>query len=152
MKNVFSFCFLILFSEVFCQENHKLIWFEDFDLALEKAQETKKPILLRFQGSDWCANCLRLDTVLFETKQFSYFAKNKFVLLVLDFPSKPENQLSEKRATRNKEIFNKYKPQGFPAIYILDSNGRQVEQLAVTPNPTQWYIDQLKNSNEIFQN
>ncbi|MGB5431260.1 thioredoxin family protein, partial [Eudoraea sp.] len=36
-------------------------WQTDFERAKEMAKSGNKPIILVFQGSDWCAPCIKLD-------------------------------------------------------------------------------------------
>ena len=60
---VFVMAFLSL-SAGFGQE-----WQTDFTKAKEKATAEDKPIILVFQGSDWCAPCKNL-TVKFGVQRF----------------------------------------------------------------------------------
>lgn len=58
---VFVMAFLSL-STAFGQE-----WQTDFTKAKEIATAENKPIILIFQGSDWCAPCIKLDREVWST-------------------------------------------------------------------------------------
>ena len=40
-------------------------WKTDFAAAKKEAAKEDKPIILVFQGSDWCAPCIMLDKEIF---------------------------------------------------------------------------------------
>jgi protein disulfide-isomerase len=40
--------------------------------------ETKKPLLLFFTGSDWCGWCIRLQKRGFKTPEFATYKENVF--------------------------------------------------------------------------
>ncbi len=123
----------------------ELTWITDFEEAKEKAKEQEKLILIRFTGSDWCANCVRLDTALIERPEFAGLARSKFVLLYLDFPSKEENALSLKQQDHNQKLMEQFNPtRAFPAILILDEKGKVLGQMSVRPNTTAGYVELLK--------
>ncbi len=123
----------------------ELKWITDFDDAKAQASQEDKLIMMRFTGSDWCANCIRIDTTLIEKPQFEEFAKDKFVFLYLDFPTKKENALSKAQTKHNQKLLEIYNPGGaFPAILILDQNGKEMGQMNVRPNTTEGYIELLE--------
>ena len=99
---------------------------------------------MRFQGSDWCGNCWRMDSTLFEKPEFETYVEDKFVLLALDFPQKAENQLPEEQKAHNQALLKKYNASGsFPAAFVLTANGKSLGQMSVKPNPTKWYLSQI---------
>ncbi|MBT8185223.1 MAG: thioredoxin family protein, partial [Eudoraea sp.] len=57
--------FLSVSTTVFSQE-----WHTDFGKAREIAASQKKDIILVFQGSDWCAPCIRLEREILATVAF----------------------------------------------------------------------------------
>ncbi len=134
----------LLITSGFSQE-HPVKWYSDFEEVKEIAQKEDKLIFMRFQGSDWCTNCWRMDTALFEKPVFEEFAKDKFVLLALDFPAKEENKLPQAQAAENQKLQEKFNPaKQFPAAFILTTKGEVMGQLSVRPNPTEWYIENIK--------
>ena len=61
---------------------------------------------------------------VFEQPAFADFAKDKLVLVKLDFPrSKP--QASEIKE-RNQQLAAQYEVQGFPTIILLNSEGKEL--------------------------
>lgn len=116
---IFILCFFSMFTVV-AQE-----WQHDFETAKKVASEENKPIILVFQGSDWCAPCVLLDKEVFQTETFSLYAKDHFVMIEADFPKKPENALSEALKKHNYELLNTYNTRGiFPFVVVLDSEGK----------------------------
>ena len=82
-KNYFTIFLLIaVVSSGFAQN-----WFTNFDKAKEVASNNNQNIVLVFQGSDWCAPCIKLDKQVFSTKEFQKLASNHFIMLKADFPS-----------------------------------------------------------------
>ncbi|WDE98157.1 thioredoxin family protein [Lentisphaera profundi] len=113
-----AFNFLIVFAVSAGGEG----WETKFNLAQEKAVAENKSLLVDFTGSDWCGWCIRLKKEVFDHKEFSDFAKEKFVLVEIDYP-KSKEQSAEIKA-QNEELKNKYKIQGYPTILLMDAQGR----------------------------
>ncbi len=137
---------MILFlGSFFLSSSQELEWISDFGAAKKQANQEEKLIFMRFTGSDWCANCIRIDTTLLEKPTFKDFARDQFIFLYLDFPSKKENALSEAQVKHNQKLLEKYNPaKAFPAILVLDPKGRLLGQMNVRPNSTEGYIDLIK--------
>lgn len=102
-------------------------WIDDYEVALKRAAEEKKNILVNFTGSDWCGWCKELDKAVFATEVFRKEAPGKYVLLYVDTPSKP-SMLSEKARKQNPTLVEKYGVEGFPTILILDATGRKLAE------------------------
>lgn len=99
-------------------------WQTDFELAKAQATNESKPIVMVFQGSDWCASCIKLDREVWSTDEFKAFANNHFVMLKVDFPRKKNNSLSSDQEQKNKLLAEKYNQNGFfPLVVILDNSG-----------------------------
>lgn len=127
------------------QTDTELAWLTNFEEAKSEARKSGKHILMRFTGSDWCGNCIRLDTTLIETPQFEEFAKGKFVLLYVDFPVKEENKLAPKLAAHNERLQTKYNPsKGFPAMVVLNAEGEALGQMNVASNTAEGFIELLE--------
>lgn len=85
------------------------------------------------------------DTTLIDKPQFESFAIDRYVLLYLDFPSKPENELQPSQARHNQMLLEQYNPsKSFPALLVLNKNGEAVGQMNVKPNSTEGYIELLR--------
>lgn len=99
-------------------------WQTDFELAKAQATNESKPIVMVFQGSDWCASCIKLDREVWSTEEFKAFANNHFVMLKVDFPRKKNNALSSDQEQKNKLLAEKFNQNGFfPLVVILDNSG-----------------------------
>ncbi|NJW54931.1 thioredoxin family protein, partial [Salinimicrobium oceani] len=100
-------------------------WHNDLSSAQEQALKENKKILLIFQGSDWCAPCIKLDREIWSSSEFQDYAKDHYVLVKADFPRKEKNQLEPSRQEKNNKLAERYNPQGyFPLVVIMDQNGK----------------------------
>ena len=98
-------------------------WQEDMETAQEMAQATDRPIVLVFQGSDWCAPCIKLDREIFQSEQFKLYAKDHFVMLQADFPKKKKNALSPELTAQNNALAEQFNKRGiFPFVVIIDKD------------------------------
>lgn len=100
-------------------------WHNDLASAQEQALKENKKVLLVFQGSDWCAPCIKLDREIWSSSEFKDYAKDHYVLVKADFPRKEKNQLEPSQQEKNNKLAEKYNPQGyFPLVVIMDHNGK----------------------------
>ena len=110
---------MLLSIAVFSQD-----WLTDLNEAEAIAAKDGKEILLVFQGSDWCAPCMKLEKEIWSTDAFKDYAKEHYVMLKADFPRSKKNALSREQQDKNNKLFEKYNSPGyFPYVVILDSNG-----------------------------
>ncbi|MFD2561058.1 thioredoxin family protein [Aquimarina rubra] len=122
MKKVVLFLSLIIATSIFGQEND-LQWLTDFETAKQVSKDNKKPILMYFTGSDWCAPCIMLKEDFFSTEKFKKQSQN-VVLLMVDIPRRMDI-ISEEQLKANKKLLGIYNKQGgFPNIIALDHNGK----------------------------
>lgn len=99
-------------------------WLTDFDEAKKIATEKKQNIILVFQGSDWCAPCIKLDKEIWSANEFKSYAKDHFVMLQADFPRKKKNKLEKTHQEKNNKLAEKYNKRGFfPHVVVLDEKG-----------------------------
>ena len=99
-------------------------WLTDFEQAKEIANEKDQNIILVFQGSDWCAPCIKLDREVWSTNEFQEYAKDHFVMLQADFPRKKKNKLETPQQQKNNLLAEKYNKQGFfPHVVVLNKKG-----------------------------
>ena len=113
--------------------------------AAQIAKEQNKLIFMNFSGSDWCRSCMVLKQSILNTAEFESFAKEKLVLLDVDFPRKKKNRLSNEQTQYNEKLAEKYNNDGqFPTIIILDSDLNIVAKTGYKRlSPTQ-YIAYIK--------
>lgn len=102
-------------------------WQNDLKTAQELAVKNKARIVLVFQGSDWCAPCIKLERTIWDSKEFQELAKGKLIMLKADFPRKKKNQLAKAQQEKNANLAEKYNPNGyFPYVVVLDSDGKKL--------------------------
>jgi thiol-disulfide isomerase/thioredoxin len=96
MKTIL-FCLLLAAAPLQASD----LWSTDYAASIAQAASQKKPVVLEFTGSDWCPPCMKQNKDVFEQPAFGEFAKDKLVLVKLDFPrSKPQAQRARSRSTR----------------------------------------------------
>ena len=100
------------------------IWSTDYDAALAQAAAEKKPILLEFTGSDWCPPCKMMTAQIFDTHEFTEFAKANLVAVKLDYPqAKPQ---SDELKAQNQKLAEQFAIQGYPTVVLLSSEGKEI--------------------------
>jgi len=129
--------FILTFNFSFSQE-----WKTNLEEAQQLAQQQNKNIILVFSGSDWCAPCIKLDKNIWQSEVFKKEAEKKWILLRADFPKKKANQLSAELAQSNKQLAEKYNPNGnFPLVVVLNPLGKVKGMLGYENVLPQEYID-----------
>jgi thioredoxin-related protein len=91
---------------------------KDVNLAVNKASESNKHVLLQI-GGNWCKWCRLYDKWSHETTKIDSLIKADYVVVHVNFS--PEN--------KNSELMKKLEyPQrfGFPVIVILDKKGNRI--------------------------
>jgi thioredoxin-related protein len=116
-------------------------WLTDFEQAKEQAQKDNKAILINFTGSDWCSWCIMLHKEVFSHKEFLTYAKNKFVLLELDFPRNKE--LPEKQKEQNEKLSKQFSIEGFPTVILTDATGKKFARTGYQEGGAKAYIKHL---------
>ena len=131
--------FLATITTVNAQE-----WQTDFAKAKEIASKENRPIILVFQGSDWCAPCIKLDREVWGTEAFKTYAKKHYVMLQADFPRKSKNALSEEQTKANAKLAEKYNKNGiFPFVVVLNSKGEVLGETSYKKTTPENYIKEL---------
>lgn len=133
-------------------EKKELVWHTDVKKAVEIAQKEDKPVFMFFTGSDWCGWCIRLQKEVFKTPEFEAWAKQKVVLVELDFPRRTAQEESIK--TQNAQLQQMFGVQGYPTVWMVkagNKNGKiNFEQLGstgyVAGGPKVW----LEGANQII--
>lgn len=143
MKNVISILNLVLlFSLTVTAQD----WQTDMTMAKKLAKDNNKRIILVFQGSDWCAPCIKLDREIWSTPEFIKHAEKHFVMLQADFPRRKKNVLSEEQTIKNKKLAEQYNSKGyFPFVVVLDTSGKVLGQTSYKKLSPIQYIDLLES-------
>lgn len=122
-------------------------WLSDFEKAKAVAEADKKDILIDFTGSDWCQWCIRLRKEVFDTKEFKEGAPRSFVLLEIDFPE-DKSKLSAKEQAQNDKLQEQFAVEGFPTIFLADSQGRPYAQLSYEKGGPENYMQLLDKARQ----
>ena len=131
--------FLIGLSTTYAQD-----WQTDFLKAKEIASQENKPIILVFQGSDWCIPCMKQNKEVWNTNTFKEYAKEHYVMLQADFPRKKKNKLSKEQQNTNAKLFETYNKKGFfPLVVVLDKDGKVLGETGYKKTTPVSYIDEL---------
>ena len=111
------------------QDSTSLNWLLDLDEAQAIAKKEKKPILMYFTGSDWCAPCKQLKEDFFDTEKFAEMAEN-FVLMYVDYPRR-QDIITEDQRSYNKLLILKYNKEGsFPTLVMLSAKGKVKDEIS----------------------
>lgn len=100
----------------------------DFETAKKKAAADKKPLLVKFTGSDWCPPCIKLNDEVFSKSSFKKAVEKDFVVVVLDFPRK--TKLPEDQAAANRKVAEKYGLKSYPTVMLMDSKGKVFKSMS----------------------
>ncbi|HNP19263.1 MAG TPA: thioredoxin family protein [Fulvivirga sp.] len=120
-------------------------WLTDYDVALVKAKEEDKPILLSFTGSDWCKPCIMLTREVFEDQAFQDYALKNLVLLQADFPRLKKNKLSAEQTEQNESLAAKFNKTGeFPLVVLLNAKGEVIAKTGYQKGGAEHFINYLK--------
>jgi thioredoxin-related protein len=114
MKKTLISLLLVLGS--FAVQAQELTWETDINKAIKVSNNTKKPMLLFFTGSDWCGWCIRLQKEVLKTPEFAKWAKANVVLVELDFPRRTPQ--SDAIKNQNNGLQQTFGIQGFPTVWF----------------------------------
>jgi thioredoxin-related protein len=103
-------------------------WGTDLPTALDQARSENKMVLLDFTGSDWCPWCIKFDREVLSTDKFTTYARNKLVLVKVDFPHHTPQSDALKQA--NKSLAKQFGVSGYPTYVLLNSAGRELGRQA----------------------
>jgi thioredoxin-related protein len=132
---------VLIFGFSFAQAQE---WYTNIDEAKEVAKAKNRKIVMVFQGSDWCAPCMKLDKEIWSTESFQAYAKDNLIMLKLDFPRKRANKLSKEQKKHNGQLFNRYnKPGTFPYVAVINAEGKLLGTSGYKNISVEEYIKEL---------
>lgn len=96
--------------------------------------------LVVFEGSDWCANCRRLEkNILNDAEVQDYLKKNNIEIIRVDFPQR--KKLSRAQEQQNEELAEKYGFTGrYPEIVLSKSTGTSFDKILYKNETTKEFI------------
>ena len=117
-------------------------WIDNFEQAQKEAEAFKQPIFAFFTGSDWCGWCVRLKKEALDTKEFEKFAADNLILFEADFPR--AKKISDKVKKQNDELASKYGVRGYPTVFLLDAECKQLGRTGYKAGGAEAYVKHLK--------
>jgi protein disulfide-isomerase len=117
-------------------------WLESVPRAMLVAAQKNRPLLLDFTGSDWCGWCIKLDKEVLSTDEFKAYAREKLVLVKLDFPKRREQP--ERTKQQNRTLMEKYGVEGFPTLIVVDAGGQKLGTLGYVEGGPAAFLAKLK--------
>jgi thioredoxin-related protein len=109
-----------------------LEWQTDLMKAYELSKKSGKPIFGFFTGSDWCGWCHKLQNEVFSKPAFVKWAKEKVILLELDFPR--HKQLPPELAQQNQNLQQAFQVGGYPTVWLFFATRDEAKNnLNITP-------------------
>lgn len=107
----------VLFTQAQTYEAENEGWLVNLEEAYALSQETGKPILANFTGSDWCGWCKKLTASVFVKDEFKTWANENVILLELDFPRR--KKLPTEIRQQNASLQKAFKITGYPTIWVF---------------------------------
>lgn len=116
-------------------------WTDNYEAAKAQAKKENKVLLLNFTGSDWCGWCIKLHDEVFSKKAFKDYAKEKLILVELDFP---RGRQSKKLQEQNKALQKEHAVTGYPSIILVDADGKKIAKTGYKEGGPEAYVTHLK--------
>jgi protein disulfide-isomerase len=112
-------------------------WLTSYEAALAASQETGRPVLAVFTGSDWCQHCRTLERNVLQTEAFQTWAEERVVLLMIDLP---QHGISLEERKARSRICIQYGVRSFPSTVLIAPDGSQLATQAGYRGqaPTTW--------------
>ena len=146
-------------------------WYDDYEVALKKAKEQNRAIMVLFTGSDWCKGCIRLSKKVLDKSNFKSFAANHLILVYADNPKRtklPPKLLEHNRRLRKFLETWTESNGGIPYTVIMspgeevlgsisgcphnpDDYLKKVREFAKSPQPSAYYLKKMREIKEIAE-
>ena len=98
-------------------------WIRSYDEAMASAEQTGRPVLTIFTGSDWCPHCVTLEKKVLDSGQFLAWAQDRVVLLMINLPQQGISQ--DERNIRSR-VCIKYGVRTFPNTVLIAPDGAKI--------------------------
>jgi thiol:disulfide interchange protein len=92
-------------------------WLTNIDEAYAVSQQSGKPILANFTGSDWCGWCKKLTADVFRHDEFKTWADKNVVLLELDYPRR--KVVPQHIQAQNSNLQQAFQVSGYPTVWLF---------------------------------
>ncbi len=138
-------CFLMVFGiQLFARDfpsSSGIDWMTDYKEAVKASEESNKPMLLFFTGSDWCVWCQKLESESLDTPEFIKTVGDKLIFVKLDFPSR--GQQSPEVVKQNDELRSRFAIRGYPTLILVSPKEQQIGITGYRPGGGKAYADHL---------
>ena len=122
----------------------KPTWLYNIDEAMKLAENSGKPIMISFAGSDWCKPCILLSREVFDTAEFTSFSNENLILLLADFPRYKKNRLTENQTQHNERLAAQFNKEGiFPLVVLVNADGKMLGKAGYRDGGAEKYITHL---------
>ena len=101
-------------------------WYDNYDSAMEAAEQQGRKVYALFTGSDWCGWCVKLKAEVLDKEEFKNYSKDKLILLYIDMP---RAKLSDEMMAKNRALLTKYSIRGFPTTLVLNAKGEELKKI-----------------------
>lgn len=138
----------VLAVAVFCGCEQKAVaeaglWQADYDAAMKQAVAENKPVLVSISGLTWCGWCIKLEKEVFSQPEFTAYAKDNLVCVLLDF-DRAGKSTNVEFAKQHEALLNKFQIQGFPTVLILNPQGKLIDRTGYQPGGAAAYVKMIK--------
>ena len=115
-------------------------WHTSYASAIAQAEQTGRPVLTVFTGSDWCPHCKTLEKNVLETGAFQAWAERNVVLLMIDLP---QHGITEAVRLERSKVCVKYGVRNFPAVLLINPDGTKLAEKRgyQGQSPAAWIAD-----------
>lgn len=127
MKKLILLLFTIVSFTSFAQQIQN-DWNTDMNKAIQISQNTEKPLMLFFTGSDWCGWCIKLQKAVFSKPEFVKWATKNVVLVEIDFNRSFRKRISLAQKGKVKltddenemiSLSNTFGVRGYPTVWFV---------------------------------
>lgn len=114
-----------------------------FSFAFQTTEKLNYKLIV-FEGSDWCANCRRLEKTILSDSNFIHEMKISSIEIErIDFPQR--KKLPESIQLYNKETADKYNFEGsFPTLVLLNSTNSVYQKISFSNQTVLEMLNQIK--------
>jgi thioredoxin-related protein len=118
-------------------------WLTDYVEASLISQDSGKPLLMLFTGSDWSVSSQKLEQEILSSSQFQDFASRNLILLKIDFPR--SQTLSAGQTENNENLKHTWNAKGYPTVVLLNPEGLELGRTGYLEVSPEDYVIQLQS-------
>ena len=116
-------------------------WLSDYELGRTISGQTDRHILVFFGGSGWHKWTGKLKNEIFNTRQFKDYAKDRLVLVYLDYPQDSRGRSTASDA--NEALKKQFSVRSMSTLVLLNSQGGEVTRMGYTSGDVEVFIKSM---------